>query len=270
MVALKTAYSQLTPATPFLPQKDSVLPSLLAARTLQESIGGTKQAIANAQEQVEKQEAALGRETTNLHDAKSIHDALQIRIENLRQRRQDRLQKTPAQLAKDLIAEKRTQIENQDAHSKELQQALNDFIEEHLSAMLAAEELGGPVVGDMFHVENNTLAAGFTKKGKAKHMKKPVSDKTRQRRIDEIWGLQPAMEDPNEEPMTEAEAAHAELGELIGRLIEALMAPGGREYIVLERDSAASRFLVRSKIAQFHPKDAKKLRLIDFGKELDD
>jgi hypothetical protein len=28
--------------------------------------------------------------------------------------------------------------------------------------------------------------------------------------------------------------------------------------------------LVRAKVAQFHPKDARRLRLIDFGRELDD
>jgi hypothetical protein len=41
-------------------------------------------------------------------------------------------------------------------------------------------------------------------------------------------------------------------------------------YVDLPRESAAARFLVRSKCAQFHPKDARKLRLIDFGGEIDD
>lgn len=59
--------------------------------------------------------------------------------------------------------------------------------------------------------------------------------------------------------------------QLIGNLFATLRGPGGgKVYYPLERESAASRFLVRAKVAQFHPKDAKKLRLIDFGKELDD
>lgn len=152
--------------------------------------------------------------------------------------------------------------------------AMNDFINDYLSSMLAAEELGGPVVGDMLDVEDETLAAGFTKKGRAKSSKKPPTDKTRQRRIDQIWGKKTAIavdDGEQEEPPTEAEAADAEMRQLIGNLFATLMGPGGgKAYFQLERDSAASRFLVRAKIAQFHPRDANKLRLIDFGRELDD
>jgi hypothetical protein len=58
---------------------------------------------------------------------------------------------------------------------------------------------------------------------------------------------------------------------LIEDLFATLVGPGGgKAYYDLEKESAASRFLVRAKIAQFHPKDAKKMRLIDFGRELDD
>jgi hypothetical protein len=150
---------------------------------------------------------------------------------------------------------------------------MNDFINDYLAAMIAAEELGGPVVGDMLDVEDDTLAAGFTKKGRAKSSKKPVSDKTRQRRIDQIWGKAGVEneEEEEEEPPTEAEAADAEMRKLIENLFATLIGPGGgKAYFQLERDSATSRFLVRAKVAQFHPKDARKLRLIDFGRELDD
>lgn len=41
-------------------------------------------------------------------------------------------------------------------------------------------------------------------------------------------------------------------------------------YIELKRDSAAARFLVRAKVAVFHPKDARKLRLVDFGSNVED
>jgi hypothetical protein len=93
----------------------------------------------------------------------------------------------------------------------------------------------------------------------------------RQRRIDQIWGGKSAVGDDEDEPPTEAEAADAELRQLMENLFATLTGPGGgKAYYQLERDSAASRFLVRAKIAQFHPKDAKRLRLVDFGRELDD
>lgn len=270
MLAVKEAYTRLTPTAPYLPSKGSVLPSLLAARTLQQSIAGNKDAIASTQAQTTKQEAAVRREEGSLHDAKLITEAMKGRIVRLRAQHEDRSQKTPAQLAEELIAAKRAQKEGYDDNMALLSQEMNEFVNDYLSTMLAAEELGGPVVGDMLDVGDDTLAAGFTKKGKAKSAKKPVSDKTRQRRIDQIWGSNAAVEDEEEEPFKEAEAADAEMRRLIENLFGTLMARGGKEYLTLERDSAASRFLVRAKIAQFHPKDAKKLRLIDFGRELDD
>jgi hypothetical protein len=270
ILAVKEAYARLTTTTPYLPSNGSVLPSLLAARTLQQNIAGSKDAIASTQAEIAKQEAALRREEASLHDAKLITDAMQGRIARLRAQHEDRSQKTPVQVAEELVAAKLDQKEGYDSNMELLSQDMNDFINDYLSAMLAAEELGGPVVGDMLDVGNDTLAAGFTKKGKAKSAKKPVSDKTRQRRIDQIWGSKAAVEDEEEEPLQEAEAADAEMRRLIEKLFGTLMARGGKEYLTLERDSAASRFLVRAKIAQFHPKDAKKLRLIDFGRELDD
>ena len=247
-----------------------MLPALLATRALQQNVQGTKQAITSTQTQLASAEASLRREDADLQDSRSIEKALQDRKARLDAQVEDHSQKAPAQLAKELIAAKRAQKDRYDAETQRLGDALNDFVDTYLSSMLAAEELGGPVVGDMLNVENETLAAGFTKKGKAKSTKKPLSEKTRQRRIDQIWGSKAVVEE-EEDPLTEAEAADAEMRELIGNLFTTLTGSGGgRAYYELERDSAASRFLVRAKIAQFHPRVARKLRLVDFGRELDD
>ncbi|KAF2827667.1 hypothetical protein CC86DRAFT_349340 [Ophiobolus disseminans] len=270
--AIKDVYTGLKSTATFLPSQGSILPALLAARSLQRNVHGTKEAIVSTQEQVTKAETNLRREDANLHDANLLTQAMESRIDRLRAQHEDRSQKTTAQLAREMIAAKRTQKDKCEAEMQRLGEAMNDFINDYLAAMIAAEELGGPVVGDMFDVEDDTLAAGFTKKGRAKSSKKPVSDKTRQRRIDQIWGNKAAAEDnEEEEPPTEAEAADAEMRKLIENLFATLIgAGGGKAYFQLEKDSAASRFLVRAKVAQFHPKDAKKLRLIDFGRELDD
>jgi hypothetical protein len=272
LIAVKDAYTRLKPTPTYLPAQGSVLPALLAARTFQQNVQGTKEAITSTEAQLTAKEATLRREEANLHDANLLKQAMEARIERLRAQHEDRSHKTPAQLARELIAAKRAQKQNYDTEMQRLGEAMNDFINDYLSSMIAAEELGGPVVGDMLDVEEDTLAAGFTKKGRAKSSKKPVSDKTRQRKIDQIWGKKiTAVEDQEEEPPTEAEAADAEMRQLIEYLFATLVGPGGgKAYFQLERDSAASRFLVRAKIAQFHPRDAKKLRLIDFGRELDD
>ncbi|CAO2656216.1 Nn.00g050190.m01.CDS01 [Neocucurbitaria sp. VM-36] len=269
-IAVRDAYQRLQPTPTFLPSQGSMLPALLAARTLSSNVERAREAIQSTQSQITNVEATLTREEANLHDTNLLTRAMENRINRLRAQHEDRSQKTPAQLTRELMAAKRARKEGYDAEMQHLGEAMDDFINDYLSGMIAAEELGGPVVGDMLDVEDDALAAGFTKKGRAKSSKKPVSSKSRQRRIDQIWGNKATVDD-KEGPPIEAEAADAEMRQLIEDLFAMLIQPGGsKEYYQLERDSAASRFLVRAKIAQFHPKDARKLRLIDFGRALDD
>ncbi|KAF1843790.1 uncharacterized protein K460DRAFT_368650 [Cucurbitaria berberidis CBS 394.84] len=270
LIVVKDAYQRLKPTATLLPAPKSVLPALLAARTIQRNVQGTKEAITSTQRQITRIEATLRREEANLHDANLLTQAMESRIERLRVQHEDHSHKNPAQLARELIAGKRAQREGYDAEMQHLGEAMDNFINDYLAGMIAAEELGGPVVGDMLDVEDDTLAAGFTKKGRAKSSKKPLSTKSRQRRIDQIWGSKAVVAD-DEEPPTEAEAADAEMRQLLEDLFATLIGPGGgKAYYQLQKDSATSRFLVRAKVAQFHPKDATKLRLIDFGRELDD
>jgi hypothetical protein len=61
--------------------------------------------------------------------------------------------------------------------------------------------------------------------------------------------------------------------ELTEQLMNKLVEAGGdtsAAYVELPRETAAARFLVRSKVAMFHPKDARRLRLVDFGRDLED
>lgn len=265
---VKAAYARLKPIVPYLPLKESVLPALLAARSSQQTIHDTKDAIKSTQSQVEKRQSALRLEEANLHDANLLTTAMENRIKRLQSQHEERSQKTPAQLAKNLIEIKREKIVDYTDEFNRLSEGFHEFVTDYLSPMLAAEELGGPVVGDMPEVEESALAAGFTKKGKAKSTKKTPSDSLRQKRIDQIWGSK-ALNDG--EQLGEADAADNEMRKLIEGLFATLNGPGGHGvYYELDRDSASSRFLVRAKIAQFHPRDARKMRLIDFGGELDD
>ncbi|OCL07919.1 hypothetical protein AOQ84DRAFT_294188 [Glonium stellatum] len=268
LLILKDAYKRLIPSGPLLPSRGSVLPAILATRTVQQTISGTREAIASTQEQLEEKEALLRQEEANSHDASLITASIESRIERLRAQKLAKSQQTTSQAATDMIRAKQKKKQDYDSAMKGLGQAFEAFVDENLAGMLAAEELGGPVVGDMTGIDDGILAAGFSQKGRPKSVKKMVPDSKRQRRIDEIWGDKAA--DDNGEPLSEMDAAGRELRELIEELFNALVAPGDSGvYVNLERDSAASRFLVRAKVAQFHPKDARKLRLIDFGRELD-
>ena len=145
--------------------------------------------------------------------------------------------------------------------------------------MLAAEELGGPIAGDVPDISEEMLEAGFSTRGKVRRASTSKNEDKRQRRIDEIWGPRPSGsevggEEAEEKPWDEKTAAAAEMRELSEQLLNALVeseeGTGDGPYVVLKRESAAARFLVRSKVAVFHPRDAGRLRLVDFGREIED
>jgi hypothetical protein len=256
--AIKTAYERMTPETPDLPEPRSALQPLLAARVIQKTIQETKSDIVSSQSRFESLEQQLVQEENQLSDAKQISDALQARTARLQQTQRENLTKTSADKTKELLEAKmkRKQAYQQDAGK--LREVLDNFINEYLAAMLAAEEIGGPVVGELMDVDEDMLASGFSAQGKPKATSKAMSDGKRQRRLDDIWSTE------GQEHESEKEAAAEEVRSLLDELISS----GG--YVELQRDSAVARFLIRSRVAQFHPKDAKRLRLIDFARELDD
>ena len=112
-----------------------------------------------------------------------------------------------------------------------------------------------------------------TIRGKQKGARVPSTKKSASRRIDEIWGEATTDGRKSREPRDEKSAAAAEMRELTEQLLNNLVEAEGGEgdaYVELQRESAVARFLVRAKVAQFHPRDARRLRLIDFGRDLDD
>ena len=180
-------------------------------------------------------------------------------------------------MAKDILRDLKRRKERYDRDTGKLVQSFNRFIDEHLASMLAAEELGGPVVGEFLDVDESNLEAGFNPQGKARKMRDAPSAGGRQRRIDEIWGPrregQAAGEGNNIAEWNEKTAAAGEMRELTEKLLNSLMEANvgqGDGYVKLDRESAAARFLVRSRVAVFERGDGRKLRLIDFGRELDD
>ncbi len=268
---IRTAYESLTVAEPDLPPEDSSLPAVLAIRDTQNAIAETKASITAGEQKLVQANEQLQHEEADLRDARLITSALESRIDKLHNNKTTSSRRSPDQAAKERLQEQHKRKAVYDREIKKLIRAFNEFTDEHLSAMLAAEELGGPVVGGIMDVEDNSLEAGFNAQGKAKRLRSTSSldDRKRQRRIDEIWGR---TEDAGEEsngPRSEKDAAGAEMRALTEDLLNAAADEAvSSAYVELRRDSAAARFLVRARVAQFHPRDARKLRLIDFGKEL--
>lgn len=275
---MTNAYRAVAESKPLLPTNESVLPALLALRK-------THRTIIESRAYGEEQEAALERsrrqlasEKGHLEDQKVLKAALERRILTLRAGLESSETKTPQQVAEEKLEDLRKQKRNYEAETKKLLKSLNKFIDEHLGAMLAAEELGGPVVGNLMDVDVDELGAGFNAQGKAKKSKADPDNDVRQQRLDQIWGgmdtQQPQKgKGKGKRDRDEATAAGAELRDLTEQLLNSLMESAGdtsASYVRIPRETAAARFLVRSKVAQFHPKDATRLRLVDFGRELDD
>ena len=267
------AYRDVAQSQPFLPFPDSALPALLALRQSHQTTAESREYIDAQKAMLDQVNRQMEELRSNIEEQLALQAALQKRVKTLEEGLKDRLEKTPEQMAEEHANELIRQKAEYDKETSALMKSLDWFIEEHLGPMLAAEELGGPVVGDLLDIDAEELSAGFNARGKPKKSKSQPDEDRRQRRIDDIWGSgQQEQTGKRKRQGDEAAAAGTEMRELIEQLLNGAMESGGDSsaaYVKLPRESAAARFLVRSKVAEFHPKDAARLRLIDFGRELD-
>ncbi|KAI0409443.1 hypothetical protein F4802DRAFT_604188 [Xylaria palmicola] len=273
---MKAAYDELASTTPYLPSPDSVLPALIALRRTYQTVEDTKAYLSTHNESVEDTKKKLELAKADFGDQQTLAHSLRVRIQSLENGLETRMEMGPEDIARERIDELKQKKSRYNKETSRLLKSLRKFIDNQLAGMLAAEELGGPVVGDMMDIDEEDLVAGFNAQGRVKTAKaKPEHDK-RQRRIDEIWGPQEREEGGGggeRRDRGEMTAAGQEMRDLTEQLLNSLSQSEGdtsAAYVQLPKESAAARFLVRAKAAQFHPKDANRLRLVDFGRELDD
>ncbi|OAX79655.1 hypothetical protein ACJ72_06023 [Emergomyces africanus] len=271
------AYKVLSQADPDLPPLDSPLPILIALRETSRQILDLKSSIFAAAQDLSAHRERLNVEQAAVRDARLISTGLDERIRDLKSTRPEEREKTPAQLAKELMQQHRRRKGELQKRAAALKVALRRFIDEHLASMLAAEDLGGPVVGDQIEVPDATLAVGYTAHGKEKKTTTgagvQVGNHSRQQRIDELVYRRSsgAVAADGDGSRAGIASKRETAGEQIHALLDSLFeAAGTSSYVELEQDTAASRFLVKAKIAQFHPRDARRLRLIDFARDLVD
>lgn len=244
-----------------LPVTDSVLPSLIAIDETSRLIKESKSFVSVTAERLSADREQLRVEEANLRDSRAIASGLRERLQQIRNANARKQAQTPSQVAREVLSQQKQRNKVLEREFENLRGSLNTFIDETLAPMLAAEDLGGPTVGDALEVSDATLNAGYTAHGKPKKQKEKESTENDdgQQRIDKF--IRRKKDGSN--PTNKREAAATEVHELLDSLLEA-----GTSYVILERDSAIPRFLVRAKVAQYHPRDARRLRLIDFGRSL--
>lgn len=269
--AVSEAYREVAASEPLLPFPDSVVPALIALRTTNTTINESRKFLASQRVSLQEAQDHLNAEKVRLADQKALTKALENRIQSLRSGIETRSSMSPGQFAREKLSELRQQIKETDKDTSSLQIIMKKFIEESLSALLAAEQIGGPVAGELMDVDSDTLEAGFSATGKRKKSKADASADKRQRRIDDMFNGE-----RDEGEAAEADkrsAARDEMQELVAELTHKLMAAGGSStdaYINIPEESASVRFLTRVKVAEFHPRNSKRLRLVDFGREIGD
>ncbi|KAH0434610.1 hypothetical protein CKAH01_00572 [Colletotrichum kahawae] len=270
---MKGAFEKAAATPPFVPSSASVLPALLALRKTHQTVAESRAYLTSQGASLEQAKRRLESEQANLADQKLLQQSLEKRIQSLEDDAESRMELTPEQAARERLDELKQKKRRYDKETSKLLKALRKFIDDHLAAQLAAEDLGGPVVGDMMEIDSDQLVAGFNAQGRPMKAKSKPDEDKRQRRLEEVWGL--PQEDGRDQrgEVDEAAAAGREMRELTEQLLNQLVEAGGdstASYVKLPKETAAARFLVRSKVAQFHPRDATRLKLIDFGRELDD
>ena len=250
-----------------MPSPESPLPALLAVQHTIDSISHSKTNLIDINDRLTVVRTEQAQESQNHDLAQSLNNVLQQRTNKMHEDVENLVIKKPTEISAGIVKESKTRRIEYDRSMHDLVKAFNLFVSEHLARMLAAEDLGGPVVGEALDVNDSTLEAGFTQHGKAKKTPQE-SDKAlaqRTKRNLQIWGNDHSFDDESA-LKGEADAAASSFRKLAEKLLNAAVSKDGSDgYIQIPKENAAVRFLVRSKVAQFHPEDARKLRLLDVG-----
>ena len=288
------------------PSPPSPLPPLLLHRFLTSSITTLNTlTLPEVRAQLAKLNSEIKSEESSLRETEVLAGALQRRIGVVEealgghgassgsQDGSDQESQTAAGILSDLEAKSVTYTQAQ----RRLLRELSKFVKTYIAPMVAVESLGGPVVGEEVPLDAAGQAVdvvrnlqlgklGRVTKVQKKGLQKEKGQQTihsmfqgRKRGLDEAEYRVPgeeeeeeAVEDEDEsdgDSRAPAEIAAEEIKALLEELMNATMSPN--QYILLpEGDSAAARFLVRANVALFHSRDARKIRLVDFGKSIED
>lgn len=200
---------------------------MLALRNTLNDVDRTKKLVGKTVESIDESRARLRRMEKDSRNARILTKLLEDRVAGLRTKAKDLSEQSSEQSTQAKIQTQNEKEKHYTTEQRNLVKMLNAFIDEHLAIMIAAEDLGGPVVGD------------------AK--------------------INAKMLDPTSKRCRKIKSEFRSLIEKL--LNAAATAIGVEEdsHIRIQRNSAGVQFLVRAKVACFDPDDARKLRLVDLG-----
>ena len=273
---------------PGAPEPTSPLNPLLLHRFLRTEIERlTSTSIPLTRQELYEVKSKIRYEEAEIKTTKLLTSALRTRIELLEREvgtqkpqgnENDEVEvEVEVEVAEKLIHELEGRYTVYNKAQRKFLRELSKFVNTHLAKLLAAEGLGGPVVGDDLDIDVSSGAI-FNKFGKVRkergkgqqtiHDMFSSHSKQKGKKRGHEGGSDDSDNDEGEKVEPNVKAAK-ELKGLLEELMNKTLEAEG--YVVLERgDSAAARFLVRSKVAVFHPKDARRVRLVEFGRGVED
>ncbi|KAF3921888.1 hypothetical protein ABW20_dc0100189 [Dactylellina cionopaga] len=262
--ALKHGSERHFEELPWLPEEESGINTLLAVRSVLKVIEESRKEVTETERRVEDMKNVVRREQAWVGTAQEMEKELQRKIIELE--KADRLNEGETQRDKRKLAEYEKSRKEMANMSARLAKELGKFVKDRLGVMIAVEEAGGPVVGSELDMDAlreylNVEAGSTGRKNKATKIRERG-----QKRLDEIWGGSGNEEGGSISP---EKKAGEELLALIEAMLNKLLEDDPHAYTKLTRDSAASRFLVRSFVATLHPKDAMRIRLLDFASKIE-
>ncbi|KAK6361363.1 hypothetical protein TWF730_005097 [Orbilia blumenaviensis] len=262
--ALKNGSESYFDELPWLPEDDSGINTLLTLRSVLKVIEANREGVTNAERELEEARKTVRRERGWVAAAQELEKELDRKIDELEGT--DRQAENPKKRERKQIEAYEKQTKEMTQTSARLKRELQKFVTERLGTAVAVEEAGGPVTGSKLNmVELKSYLAIGEEGGPGRKTKVAKAKERGQKRLDDIWGNQ----DEEGASIRHEKKAGEELLELIEKLVNTMLHDDPHIYTRLTRESAASRYLVRSFVATLHPKDALRIRLLDFGGKME-
>jgi hypothetical protein len=216
--------------------------------------------IPQTRREVEEVSKALAEAKAALKEQESLKGALETRLKEL---------EDPATVTKgeESVVEMKNRTKRVKKQTKLTLIALRKFFEGYLHTALEMEELGGPAVGlGQKEVDGKRLLRKSKGQMTIEEAFKAGRKRERER---EKRGRRAEEEEEDEEG--EEDEDEGVVGELEA-LLEELMTNSLKAdpYVTIKRESAVTRFLVRAKVAEFHPRDSTRLKLLNFAGTFED
>ncbi|KAF8436760.1 hypothetical protein BGX38DRAFT_1274311 [Terfezia claveryi] len=273
---------------PGAPEPTSPLNPLLLHRFLSTEIERlVNSSIPLARRELSEVKSKICSEEVEVKTTELLTSALRTRIELLEggvgmRRSQGYDQSDEVEIVEQIIQELEGRYTIYNKAQKKFLRELSKFVNTYLAKLLAAEGLGGPVVGDDLSIDVSS-GVTFDKSGKVRREKgqQTIHDmfSSRGKQTGKKRGCEDNSDNDDDDDEEEEEGVRKEVmpnliaAQELKKLLEELMNKTfeAEGYVALEGgDSAAARFLVRSGVAVFHPRDARRVRLVEFGRSVED